>query len=116
MKMSQQCKEVYETLDILKAYGPLNAMTASRLNKATTFGFWFSHREIRRLIRELVVVHKKPIGSCSKGFFFIQTPKDREIAERKIVADIKALAIRLKVINPRSRIGRALAGQKEIEL
>lgn len=78
----------------------------------------YSERDIKAAVKELLEDRGVPIGSArcgSPGYFLLCSPEDIDQAERPLVGEIRSLARRLRAINAKSDISRALCGQLGIE-
>ena len=74
----------------------------------------WSDRDVKAAVKELLEDCGVPIGSSrsgDRGYFLLVTPADIEAAERPLIGEIRSLARRLRAINPRSEISRAICGQ-----
>jgi hypothetical protein len=75
----------------------------------------YSARVIKSAVKELIKRHEVPIGSSriagSHGYFLICSDVDMQAAERPLRGELRSLAHRLRVINPKSTFGHELQGQ-----
>lgn len=76
-----------------------------------------SDRTIKRAIKLLVEEHGIAIGSsrtASNGYFFIRTPEQSKAALAPLLAEIRSLARRCRVLSPRTAYIRRVHGQEAL--
>jgi hypothetical protein len=78
----------------------------------------YTDREVKAAVKLLLEERGVPIGSSRSGlhgYYLLVTPEDIDHAQRPLVGEIRSLARRLRAIDPKSEISRALCGQLGIE-
>ena len=73
-----------------------------------------NERVVRGIVEQLVVTHRMRIGATERGYYMIETAEDLSAALARPIAQIKAMARRLRVLmEPRE--WRELLGQLTLE-
>jgi hypothetical protein len=78
----------------------------------------WSDRDVKAAVKELVEERGVPIGSARSGlagYFLCVSAEDIDAAERPLLGEVRSLAKRLRAMNPKSEISRAICGQLGIE-
>jgi hypothetical protein len=81
-------------------------------------GVDYSDREIKAAVKSLVEDFEIPIGSSRSkpaGYYLIVTPEDAEAAVKPLLAEIRSLAHRCRILSPKSQYVRHLLGQLSVE-
>lgn len=76
-----------------------------------------SDRTIKRAIALLIEKYGIAVGASrtdNHGYFFVRTPEQSQAAIRPLLAEIRSLARRCRILSPRSLYGRAVHGQEAL--
>lgn len=76
-----------------------------------------SERTIKRAVALLIDKYGIAIGAArtgNNGYFFVRTPDQSQAAVRPLLAEIRSLARRCRILSPRSLYGRAVHGQEAL--
>jgi hypothetical protein len=100
--------------------GRCKAIKISEMQWQWELGEWFiySDREIKGAVKSLVEDFEIPIGSSRAkpaGYYLIVTPEDAEAAVKPLLAEIRSLAHRCRILSPKSQYVRHLLGQLSVE-
>ena len=78
----------------------------------------FGERDIKAAVKSLIEEHGVPIGSArtsTPGYFLVASVEDLEAARGPIIAEIKSMAERCRVLDWRTSFARRVQGQEVLQ-
>lgn len=78
--------------------GKQHAATVSKLASELDYPMDVTGKPIRSAVRELIKVDGIPVGSCPKGFYIIDSEKEKEQAIANLVSRVVNISLRIAAL------------------